>query len=340
MTYKIGLPRALSYYTYFPLWQAFFTELGVETVVSEETNKAILDKGLKCVVDETCLPVKVFFGHAAQLSEKGVDFLFVPRMVSVEKKAYICPKLMGLPDMLLASKIQHPPLIQPVINLVKSANLANFLWDCASPFTGNWRKIKKAWQAAKQEQERYEEKLIAKKQADDSDLTILVLGHDYNIYDQYLNMGLMEKLQKLGCAVVTAAQTSREERDRQLSKFPRSIFWTFGRNFIGAVYNFLRYPGKKGVIMLTSFGCGIDSFIGNMITRRLAEHQIPYLNVILDEHSGEGGLVTRVEAFVDIIRWRRDYNKNYISPHGQYVDSAERNVGIHRAGGNCTTNYN
>lgn len=339
MTYKIGLPRALLYHTYFPLWQTFFAELGAETVISEETNKSILDQGLKCVVDETCLPVKVFFGHAAHLSEKDVHFLFVPRMVSVEKKAYICPKLMGLPDMLSASKIQHPPLIQPVMNMVKSANLDDFLWTCASPFSGSWRKIKKAWKAAEQEQKRYEENLIGKYQDDGNDLTVLVLGHDYNLYDKYLNLGIMEKLRKLACTVVTTAQISRAERDRQLGKFPRSIFWTYGRNLIGSVYNFTQYPGKKGVIILTSFGCGIDSFIGNLITRRLAEYQIPYLNIILDEHSGEAGLVTRIEAFVDIIRWRRACHENYISSYGQYVDSAERNVGIYRDGGSRTPNY-
>ena len=33
---------------------------------------------------------------------------------------------MGLPDMLRASKIKHPPLIKPVINKVKSTNVNSF----------------------------------------------------------------------------------------------------------------------------------------------------------------------------------------------------------------------
>ena len=331
MVLKIGLPRALFYQTYHPLWCAFYAALGVETVISPETNKAILDQGIKCVVDETCLPVKVFFGHAANLGAAGVDYLFVPRMVSVEKKAYICPKFMGLPDMLRASKLKLPPLIMPVINLVKSPDLKSVLWDCAAPFTGNWSNIKKAWQEAWQEQRRYEENLIKEtKEAldnkDPADLTVLVLGHDYNLYDQYLNMGLLEKLRELGCTVLTPRQTSREERDLQLKNFPRSVFWTYGRNLLGSVYSFLQYPGKKGVIILTSFGCGIDSFIGNLITRRLGERKIPYLNIIIDEHTGEGGLITRIEAFVDMIQWRSDYHQNYVSAYGQYMGSSERNA--------------
>ncbi|MDD4665848.1 MAG: acyl-CoA dehydratase activase-related protein [Clostridia bacterium] len=336
MSWRIGLPRALFYHTYFPLWSTFFESLGVEVIVSPQTNKAILDQGVRSVVDETCLPVKVFFGHVAALGESETDFLFVPRLISVERKAYICPKFMGLPDMLSASKIKHSPLIKPVINKVRSVNGNNFLWDCASPFTGKWSKIKKAWQEAKQEQERYEQKLIRKHQ-DISDLNILVLGHDYNLYDHYVNMDLLKKLQDLGCSVITPAQISKEERDAQLKNFPKSIFWTYGRNLLGAVYSFMQKPGKKGVIILSSFGCGIDSFIDNLIMRRLTEYKIPYLNIILDEHTGEGGLITRIEAFVDIIYWRRDCHQNHFSPYGQYVGSCKGNAGIHGVRCNCTT---
>lgn len=339
MGWKIGIPRALFYYTYFPLWTTFFQALGVEVVVSPLTNKAILDQGTKSVVDETCLPVKVFFGHAATFTNKNVDFLFVPRLISVEKKAYICPKFMGLPDMLSASKIKHPPLIKPVVNKVKSEQDTHFLWDCASPFTGKWLKIKKAWHDAEQEQRNYEQKLIRKYLdiTDDRKLNILLLGHDYNLYDHYVNMGLWQKLQDLDCTVFTPAQFSKEERDSQLRKFPKSIFWTYGRNLLGAVYSFMQRPGKKGVIVLSSFGCGIDSFIDNLIIRRLVEQKIPYLNVILDEHTGEGGLVTRLEAFIDIIRWRRDYHQNYVSSYGQYVGCCKGNVGVHGTKCDCTT---
>ncbi|HHY06078.1 MAG TPA: hypothetical protein GX532_03755 [Clostridia bacterium] len=334
MSWKIGIPRALFYHTYYPLWSTFFEALGGEVIVSPPTNKVILDQGVKSVVDETCLPVKVFFGHVATLCETKIDYLFVPRLISVEKRAYICPKFMGLPDMLRASKIKHPPLIKPVINKVKSTNVNSFLWDCASPFTGKWLNIKKAWQEAKQEQEKYEQKLI--RETEHNDLNILILGHDYNLYDHYLNLGLWEKLQNLGCSIITPAQISKEERDHQLKKFPKFVFWTYGRNLLGSVYSFIEKPGIKGVINLTSFGCGIDSFIDSLIIRRLIEHQIPYLNIIIDEHTGEAGLLTRVEAFVDIIRWRRDDHQNYFPAHGYNVGSCERDARIHGVRCNCT----
>ncbi|MDD4047686.1 MAG: acyl-CoA dehydratase activase-related protein [Clostridia bacterium] len=319
MSLKIGMPRALLYHTYFPLWNTFFESLGTEVIISPQTNKLMLDEGLKNVVDETCLPVKIFFGHVAYLSELGVDLLFVPRIVSIEKKAYICPKFMGLPDMLIASKIRIPPLIQPTINNVKNNNLSKFLKECTSQITSNKLKIWKAWQEAWQEQIRHEQNLIKNhscKNTDNNDFTILIIGHDYNIYDTYVNMDMIEKLKKMGCNVVTPTQISKQERDKQLRKLPRSIFWTYGRDLLGALYNFVERPGNKGVIILSSFGCGVDSFIDNMIVRRLTQYKIPYLNITLDEHTGDGGLVTRIEAFVDILNWRGGSHKSYVSSHG------------------------
>jgi predicted nucleotide-binding protein (sugar kinase/HSP70/actin superfamily) len=66
---RVGIPRGLLYYSYFPLWRAFFTEMGAEIVLSPETNKAVLDAGLRSALDETCLPVKLFFGHVLALPE-------------------------------------------------------------------------------------------------------------------------------------------------------------------------------------------------------------------------------------------------------------------------------
>ena len=105
---KIGIPRALFFYCYYPLWRAFFENLGLEVVLSPETNKAILDDGIRTTLSEACLPVKVFFGHALAIADQ-VDYLFVPRITRVEPKAYICPKFMGLPDMLRA-RLQNLPV--------------------------------------------------------------------------------------------------------------------------------------------------------------------------------------------------------------------------------------
>ena len=76
---KIGIPRSLYYYHYKDLWLNFFEYLKIDVVVSPETNKEILDLGLKYSTDEMCLSLKNYIGHVAYLKDK-CDYILVPRI--------------------------------------------------------------------------------------------------------------------------------------------------------------------------------------------------------------------------------------------------------------------
>jgi predicted nucleotide-binding protein (sugar kinase/HSP70/actin superfamily) len=71
------------------------------------------------------------------------------------------------------------------------------------------------------------------------------------------------------------------------------FFLTKGRNEI------------DGVIFLISFACGPDSLISELIMRDMKVVGLPFLEIIMDEHSGEAGLLTRVESFVEMIRRKK-----------------------------------
>ena len=60
-----------------------------------------------------------------------------------------------------------------------------------------------------------------------------------------------------------------------------------------------------GVIFLISFACGPDSLISELIMRDMKVVGLPFLEIIMDEHSGEAGLLTRVESFVEMIRRKK-----------------------------------
>ena len=74
---KIGIPRAGMYYRYGVLWEEFFKALGIEYVLSPETNKSILEHGSAIMADESCLASKVYMGHVSYLLDK-CDCLFIP----------------------------------------------------------------------------------------------------------------------------------------------------------------------------------------------------------------------------------------------------------------------
>ena len=102
----------------FPLYRTFLDELGVPFVeTSPSTLKDLENLGL-CPTDEPCVSVKVVFPHAAKLLEQGVDALFIPTIVSLEKESFCCPKMMGLPSMIKSGfELSDSQIISPVIDV-------------------------------------------------------------------------------------------------------------------------------------------------------------------------------------------------------------------------------
>ena len=67
--------------------------------------------------------------------------------------------------------------------------------------------------------------------------------------------------------------------------------------------------GIDGVIHLSPFGCMPEIVAQNIIPKLSKNENIPVLSLILDEQTGKAGYITRIEAFVDLIR-RKKFKKN------------------------------
>jgi predicted nucleotide-binding protein (sugar kinase/HSP70/actin superfamily) len=80
--------------------------------------------------------------------------------------------------------------------------------------------------------------------------------------------------------------------------------------------------GVNGVIHLAAFGCGPESMVGEFIEDQFRAAGVPFLHINLDEHSGEAGLATRLEAFVDMLT-RRKKLAGYLPHHGRDADFAQ-----------------
>jgi len=331
------MPRALLFYNYYPLWKEFFTALGAEVVVSAATTKEILDQGIKQTVDEACLPVKVFYGHVLDLQGK-VDYLFIPRMVSVQRKEYTCPKLLGIPDMIATTLPNLPPILAPCINLHSGyQQTLREIVKLGQVCGGKRLQTIVALHKALQKQKAYRGLLargIAPPEAiacletgqtpqeqTKGDLRIALIGHGYNIYDAHVSMNLLQKLRRMGAQVYTQDMLCRETVEAEAAKLPKAMFWTFGKEIIGATYHFLKQKEMDGIIYLTAFGCGPDSLVGELMEREAQRRkEIPFMLLTIDEHTGEAGLQTRLEAFIDMIKWR-NASENNISAYGNSVYS-------------------
>lgn len=96
---KIVILYLFLYYYYFFLWDIFFKELGFEVVDIGLIIKDIFDKGLKAVVVDICVFIKIFIGYVIEGFEK-VDYVFVLRFVRIKKLEYFCLKFMGFLDII------------------------------------------------------------------------------------------------------------------------------------------------------------------------------------------------------------------------------------------------
>ncbi|MTI49226.1 MAG: hypothetical protein FH761_15440 [Firmicutes bacterium] len=332
MTYKVGIPQGLLFYDYYPLWKEFLNELGTEVILSKKTNKTILDQGVSNCVDEACLPVKVFHGHVCDLKDK-VDYLFIPKFVSIYKKEFICPKFLGLPEMVKNTIEDLPPIIDIEINLRKSnLNLLKAVIKTGQYFTSNLSKIAMAYNKALKHYERYldlinqgivpieavkmyNSSLKRNKSFNQNNLNIMILGHSYNLYDEHISMNLIKKLQSQDINVLTPEMIDTDQINQHSSRLPKRMFWSFGRKIIGSAFSAIEEKSIHGIIYVSSFGCGIDSILIDLVERKARENSIPFTLLTLDEHTGEAGVNTRVEAFIDMIRWRGKDESN-ISTHG------------------------
>lgn len=63
--------------------------------------------------------------------------------------------------------------------------------------------------------------------------------------------------------------------------------------------------GFDGVIQLLPFTCMPDTIAKAILPKVSAEHDIPVLSLIIDEQTGKAGVTTRLEAFLDLVKSRR-----------------------------------
>jgi predicted nucleotide-binding protein (sugar kinase/HSP70/actin superfamily) len=80
------------------------------------------------------------------------------------------------------------------------------------------------------------------------------------------------------------------------------MYWPNGRKIIQAARLVAR-DDRLQAVYLGNFRCGPDSFISHYVREELRGK--PYLQVEMDEHSADAGLITRLEAFLGSLRSRK-----------------------------------
>lgn len=313
---KIGIPRALLYYWYGHIWEKFWQECGCEVVISPPTDRSIIMAGATVGLDELCLPVKIFLGHVVDLSAR-VDQIMIPHLIKVEKNAYICPKFMGLPDLVAHSL----PNIKEKMLVVKVGPKKTDQWQCmcqtalklglkpTSKSPGNWAGwINSPHRSVWEKQSFFENQSVLSSSnisQTQQTLKIGLLGHPYCLYDACLNLNTLTKLNETGVNFLTPEMMPDNFKGIGSGRLTKDLFWTIGRSQFDALEWMLSEDIYiEGFIQIMPFACGPEAIVGDLLERRIRQAGKPLLKLYFEEHSGEAGMVTRLEAFLDLIRYR------------------------------------
>ena len=267
---KIGIPKALLFYKYGNLWCSFFEELGCDIVISPNTNREILEYGNKYSVDEACLSMKIYMGHVYYLLDK-CDYILVPRIICLKKNEKLCTNFYAFTTMGLELGFSY-------------------------------RKIVKAYKTAKQNEKLKLERKISKQKAliaSSKKIKILLAGHPYNLYDDFIGKPIINLLEHNNIDIIYSDLYDKKYLNSEVNKISKKNYWTYNREIIAAISHYK--DNVDGIILLTTFPCGPDSLSNEMILRSV---DIPITNIIIDDESGEAGLITRIESFIDILEER------------------------------------
>ncbi|MFH1967844.1 MAG: acyl-CoA dehydratase activase-related protein [bacterium] len=300
---SIGIPRALLYYKYGTFWIKFFDNLGCKIVVSPETNKDIITKGINLAVDESCLSVKIYLGHVDWLS-KRVDYIFIPHFEHLYPCEEICVKFMGLND-IVRNIFPSIKIIEYTVDEIGYKKEWLHMIILGTALTYNPVKSVRAYLDAtkeykKEKENRFKSQFRKIENRDKSKPLILIVSHPYTTYDNFLGRPISDFLERQGVDIIYSDIIDNNLARSLSSKIAKDLYWTFHKELIGAVEFYKEYV--DGIIFLMTFPCGPDSLMINLCQIKLKD--IPSALITLDELQAEVGLRTRLESFIDILKIR------------------------------------
>lgn len=289
---KIGIPRTLYYFSYPGLWETFFGEIGMDPVVANPSTFRTVERAGLISESEHCLPMKMFDAHLAELFDRGVDRLFVPRILSGSKGHIACPKLGALPDTAAAMLGQPQQVLSVDINEAEfplSAAMAELGEKLGADSKRVRSAVVHAFDVMEKNLAQLAERPNGKKEG------ILILAHPYNLYDEFFSGPIIKKLKSMDKNVFLVNHQRREIPNEPIK-------WDTCSKMYKELSD-LDPQFCRGVIQISSFNCGCDSIVSRFYQEILKEKKIPYMTLILDEHMALAGMETRLEAFVESSRW-------------------------------------
>ena len=302
---SIGIPRMLYVNDYLPFWQTFFRELGFRVVLSERTNRTLINRALEATVAETCFPAKVALGHIQDLLDKKVDVLFIPSFIRFpvfnarRDNSQACPYAQALPYIARASmRFGSTKTVEPVLYLQDERHFSRSMKAVGAALGKSARDVRRAQRRSWEAQESFHRAIGERGSSVLSGIqagqkALVLVGRNYNTCDPGVSMNIPSKIRDLGLQAIPLDFLPLHTAD--MSGLD-TMYWRSGQKILAAARIIRNHPGLYPVY-ITNFGCGPDSFITHFFRQEMGDK--PFLQLEIDEHSADAGAITRIEAFMD-----------------------------------------
>ncbi|MGC8927398.1 MAG: acyl-CoA dehydratase activase [Myxococcota bacterium] len=313
--FTVGIPRALSTYSYLPFFYNLLALLGMRPVISRRTDGGILSLGSYVLTSDFCYPVKVAHGHIRYLVDVArTDFILVPDMISEERNnvttnSLFCPYLSSLGSMVksifaMRGEDEKRLISFPLDMRMREEKILNLIYEelKSKDIKITYLKLKDAFEKAMQIQRDTERALEEKGKEIISSLkederAIVVIGRPYNSIDGDVNLSIPAKIAQLGFKVIPIDMVPF---DINLLKGRfENIYWEYGQRIISALINVARNK-RLNAVYISNFKCGPDSFLLSIAEDIMASK--PMLILEIDEHGADAGYQTRIEAFAEVLK--------------------------------------
>ena len=317
-TKTVGIPLAMYTLDLLPLWRRFFRDCGFAVVTSTPTDRRIVRAGQDSIVAEPCFPIIVAHGHIADLVARGVDYLFIPNVLSqatkfMQNESHVCPWGQTLPFVTRQAPAfsgWKDRILCPTIRFREGPKaVCKALVDMVVPLGVSPKVARRAYEAAQAAQDRFKQQYEqAGREAVEmlqrtGEPGMVLVGRPYNIHDTGVNLSVARKLRDYyGVNVIPIDALSLADID--VRDVNNNMFWDYGRKILAAGKVVSQYPNLH-IIYITNFKCGPDSFVKGFLG--LASGK-PFLALQFAGHSNDAGLMTRCEAYLDskgFLRWWR-----------------------------------
>ncbi|NHJ41178.1 MAG: hypothetical protein FK731_14190 [Asgard group archaeon] len=152
-------------------------------------------------------------------------------------------------------------------------------------------------------------------------LKVVVIGELYAVVEPAINLDVLQRLNNLGVISYTPISFTRWiDIGTTVNPFRRQSFRAAvktARPYVGyrlggktqeSLGYSIMYKKKKwdGVVHLYPFTCMPEIIARSIIPQVSRDYNIPILSLVLDEHTGEAGYQTRLEAFIDLLSRRNN----------------------------------